>query len=72
MCKINSQWEFNVWLGELKEGLCDNLEWWDGEADGREVKEGVDTGVPMDDSCWCLIENQIILESNYPPVKKNK
>ena len=25
-CKIDSQWEFAVSLGELKEGLCDNLE----------------------------------------------
>ena len=24
--KIDSQWEFAVWLRELKEGLCDNLE----------------------------------------------
>ena len=25
-CKIESQWEFAVWLRERKEGLCDNLE----------------------------------------------
>ena len=24
--KIDSQWEFAVWLRELKQGLCDNLE----------------------------------------------
>ena len=26
ICKIDTQWEFAVWLRELKEGLCDNLE----------------------------------------------
>ena len=30
MCKIDSQWEFAVWLRELKQGLYDNLEGWDG------------------------------------------
>ena len=39
-CKIDSQWDFAVWLRELKQGLCDNLEGWDGEGDGREVQEG--------------------------------
>ena len=33
MCKIDSQWEFAVWLRKLKLGLCVNLEWWDGEGD---------------------------------------
>ena len=28
--KIDSQWEFAVWLRKLKQGLCINLEWWDG------------------------------------------
>ena len=37
----HSQWEFAVWLRELKQGLCDNLEGWDVERDGREVwREG--------------------------------
>ena len=31
VCKIDSQWEFPVWLRDLKQGLCDNLEDWDGE-----------------------------------------
>ena len=26
ICKIDSQWEFAVWLGKLKQGLCINLE----------------------------------------------
>ena len=30
-------------LRELKQGLCNNLEGWDGEADGREVEEGGET-----------------------------
>ena len=39
ICKIDSQWEFAVCLRELKQGLCINLEGWDGEGDGREVQE---------------------------------
>ena len=35
--KIDSQWEFAEWLRKLKQGLCINLEGWDGEGDGREV-----------------------------------
>ena len=31
ICKIDSKWEFAVWLRELKEGLWDNLEGCDGE-----------------------------------------
>ena len=26
ICKIDSQWEFSIWLRELKQGLCNNLE----------------------------------------------
>ena len=51
MCKINSQWEFAVWLRKLKQGLCINLEGWDGEGDGREVQKGGDICIPMADSC---------------------
>ena len=39
ICKIDSQWEFAVWLRKLKQGLCVNLEGQDGEGDGREVKQ---------------------------------
>ena len=35
-CKIDSQWEFAVCLRELKRGLCNNLEGWHREVDGRE------------------------------------
>ena len=61
MCKIDSQWEFAVWLRELKQGLCDNLEGRDGEGDGREVWEGGDMGVSMADSYWCMTKNHKIL-----------
>ena len=40
--KIDSQWEFAVCLRELKQGLCINLEGWDGEGEGREFQKGGD------------------------------
>ena len=40
ICKIDSQREFAVWLRKLKQGLCVNLEGWDGEGDGREFQKG--------------------------------
>ena len=51
MCKIDSQWEFAAWLRKLKQGLCINLEGWDGEGDRREVQKGEDICIPMADSC---------------------
>ena len=51
ICKIDSQWEFAVCLRELKQGLCNNPEGWDGEGDGREVQDGEDIYIPMADSC---------------------
>ena len=51
MCKIDSQWEFAVWLRTLKHGLCINVEGWDGEGDGREFQKGGDIRIPMADSC---------------------
>ena len=38
ICKIDSQWEFAVWLRKLKQRLCINLEGWDVEGGGREIK----------------------------------
>ena len=35
ICKIDSQWEFAVCLRELKLGLCNNSERWDGEGGSR-------------------------------------
>ena len=46
-----ASWEFAVCLRELKQGLCINLEEWDGEKDGRENQEGWDICIPMVDSC---------------------
>ena len=42
ICKTDSQREFAVWLRKLKQGICINLEEWDGEGDGREVQKGGD------------------------------
>ena len=42
MCKIDSQWVFDVWQRELKPVLCGNLEGWDGVGGGREGQEGGD------------------------------
>ena len=61
MCKIDSQQEFVVWLRKLKQGLCINLEGWDGEGEGRKVQKGGDIWIPMADSCWGLTENNKIL-----------
>ena len=51
ICKIDSKREFAVWLRKLKQGLCINLEGWDGERDRREVQKGGDKCIPMADSC---------------------
>ena len=40
ICKIDSKWEFVVWLRKLKQGLYINLEGWNGEADGWQVQKG--------------------------------
>ena len=40
ICKIDSQQEFAVWLRKLKQGLCINLEGWDGEGDGGGGSKG--------------------------------
>ena len=50
ICKIDGQRELAVWLRKLKQGLCINLEEWDGERGGREVQKGGDICKPMADS----------------------
>ena len=50
ICKIGSQRDFAIRLRELKQGLCDNLEGWDGEGDGREIQKKVDMGV------WLILD----------------
>ena len=47
ICKIDSQWGFAVWLRELKQGLCINLERWDGVEVGREFQKGGDICISM-------------------------
>ena len=51
ICKRESQQELAVWLRKLKQGLCFNLEGWDGEGDGREFQNRGDICIPMADSC---------------------
>ena len=51
ICKTDSQQEFAVWLRQLKQGLCINLEGWDGAGDGRDVQNGGDICIAMADSC---------------------
>ena len=50
ICKIDSQREFAACLGKLKQGLCINLEGWEGEGDGREFQKGGNIRVPVADS----------------------
>ena len=49
-CEIDSQQEFPAWLRKFKQGLCINLEGWDGEGDGRELQKQGDICIPMADS----------------------
>ena len=49
--KIDSQWEFSIWLRKLKQGLRINLEGWAGTGDRRELQKGGDICIPMADSC---------------------
>ena len=61
ICKMDGQWEFVVWLRKLKQGLCVNLEGWDGAGDGRDVQKRGHIFIPMADSCRGLTENSKIL-----------
>ena len=51
ICKIDSQGEFAVSFRKLKQGLCINLERWNGEGDEREFQKGGDICIRMADSC---------------------
>ena len=51
ICKIENKREFSEWLRKLKQGLCINLEGWDGKGGGREVQKGGGICIPMADSC---------------------
>ena len=61
ICKIDSQREFAVWLRKLKQGLCINLEEWDGQGDGMEIQKGGGICILVADSCWGFMENSKIL-----------
>ena len=50
ICKKDNQREFAVCLRKLKQGLCINLEGWDGEGDGREFQKGRYICTSMTDS----------------------
>ena len=50
ICQIDSRQEFVVWLRKLKQGLCINLEGWDGEGYRRGVQEGAAIGILMADT----------------------
>ena len=49
--KIDSQWEFSVWLRKLKQGFCINLKAWDVEGDGKKFQKGGHICIPMSVSC---------------------
>ena len=49
ICKIDSQWEFAVWFQKLKQGLCINLEGWNG--DGGFYKSQLDNI-----GCLCFLD----------------
>ena len=51
ICKIDSKWEFAVWLKEFKLGLCNNLERWGGDGGRRQVQEGGDIWLIHVDVC---------------------
>ena len=70
ICKTDSQWEFAIWLKELKPGPCNNLEGWDGEGGGRGGQEQGDICIPMADSCWCFAETNTILKAIILQLKK--
>ena len=61
ICKIDSQWEFAVWLRDLKQGLCINLEGWNGEGGGSRAQERGDTCTPMADSYCCMAKTITML-----------
>ena len=53
ICKIETQGEFAVWLRKFKQGLCINLEEWDGVGGGGRWEggsKGRDIRIPMADS----------------------
>ena len=58
ICKVDSQWEFAVWLRKFKQGFCINLEGCGGEGDGRELQKGGYIWIPMADSWLRFVRKQ--------------
>ena len=58
ICEIDSQWEFAVCLKELKPGLCDNLEGWDGKIGGKHKREGMYVYI------WMILEKEMATHSS--------
>ena len=50
ICKRDSKLRICYMARKLKQGLCNNLEGWDGEGDVREFQKGGDIYIPMADS----------------------
>ena len=49
--KMESQWDFAVWLRKLKQEFCINLKGWDVVGDGRESQKGRDICIAIVYSC---------------------
>ena len=65
--KLDGKWEITVCLRELKQGLCINLEGWDGEGDGREVQKGGDTCVLMGFPCGSASKDSSCRRPGFDP-----
>ena len=63
MWKIECQWEFAVWLRKLKQGLCINLEGWDGEGNGNPLQYSC-LGSPVDRGAWWATVHEVTKESD--------
>ena len=51
VCKIDSQWEFAVWLRKFKQGFYIYLKGWARKGDGTKVQKGGHIRIPMAVSC---------------------
>ena len=65
ICKLDSQQEFALCLRELKQGLCINLEGWDGEGGSRRSH--------MYTYGWFMLgfDRKQQTQSNYPSINKS-
>ena len=49
----------------------DSLEGWGEEGGGRGVQQGGGSCIPVASSCCCMAKTIEILQSTYPPIKRN-